>query len=353
MVAVTDRALRIRESREKICPPFELDETLCLYSPQDNVDALAHPRVVDWRGFITERYQPELPSAGQRILLLLPCTKTKPYPFSVEHKRINQALLAAGFHPTGTHVAPRALMDALEPEFAPEVLNFSLLADGRGTAIHRVVVSEPLGVVPYEHIMSYEGKASPACAYDDPGLFENRGNAVSPWRTDFTATAISGTRWRWGDAERLGYVTMHNVMSDWLAKFVARLAGHYSDRIAWVAPGLTHRSFVVGRDERKANNVVGFRMVGDERMTLIGANDRLPAPLAITCLPTLAHCRTAIERLAARLGRDVSEVGGAYSRGGGNATPLALPELLEVLVAALRGAPVGEAPPAEAKRRAG
>ena len=47
MVAVTDRALRIRESREKICSPFELDETLCLYSPQDNVDALAHPRVVD------------------------------------------------------------------------------------------------------------------------------------------------------------------------------------------------------------------------------------------------------------------------------------------------------------------
>jgi hypothetical protein len=29
MVAVTDKALRIRESRAKICTPFELDETLC------------------------------------------------------------------------------------------------------------------------------------------------------------------------------------------------------------------------------------------------------------------------------------------------------------------------------------
>jgi hypothetical protein len=339
MVAVTDKALRIRESREKICSPFELDETLCLYSPQDNVDALAHPRVVDWCRFVTTDYEPELPSGKRRILLFLPCTKTKPYPFSVEHKRINQALLQAGFRPTGSLTAPRELLDALEPEFAPEVLNRSPLADGRGTVIHRVVISEPLGVVPYEHIISYAGKPSPATAYDDPGLFENRGNAVSPWRRDFTATAVSPTRWKWGDEERRAYVTMHNVMSDWIATFVARLADPYTDRIAWVAPGLTHRSFVVGRHERRTHNVPAFRKVGAERMALLGANDRLPAHLAITCLPTPDHCGDAIERLAARLGRNVSEVGGAYSRGGGNATPLALPELLEVLMATLRNAP--------------
>lgn len=352
MVAVTDKALRIRESREKICSPFELDETLCLYSPQDNVDALGHPRVLDWYRFVTQRYEPQLPEGQRRILLFLPCTKTKPYPFSVEHKRINQALLDAGFGPTGSLAAPRELVDALESEFAADVLNLSPLTDSCGTVIHRVVMSEPLGVVPYEHIISYERKASPATAYDDPGLFENRGNAVSPWRRDFTATAISPTRWKWGDEERRAYVTMHNVMSDWAAQFVARLADRYTDRIAWVAPGLTHRSFVLGKHERKAHNIAAFRKVGREQLSLLGANDRLPPHLAITCLPTPDQCALAVGRLAARLGRKISEVGGAYSRGGGNATPLALPELLEVLVAALQGAPA-QSRRAPATRRAG
>jgi hypothetical protein len=351
MVAVTNRAHRVRESHEKICSPFELDETLCLYSPQDNVDALAHPRVVDWRRFVIDTYRPELPTGRRHILLFLPCTKTKPYPFSVEHKRINQALLKAGFRPTGSLALPQELLNGLEPDFAPEVLNLSPLADGRGTIIHRVVISEPLGVVPYEHIVSYDGKPSPATAYDDPGLFENRGNAVSPWRHDFTATPVSPTRWRWGDEERRAYVSMHNEMSAWIAKFVTRL-DCYTDRLAWVAPGLTHRSFVVGRHERRVNKVAAFRKVGAERLSLLGANDRLPAHLAITCLPTPDQCAVAVERLAARLGREVSEVGGAYSRGGGNATPLALPELLEVLVATLRRAPP-RSRRAEAERLAG
>ncbi len=354
MVAVTDKSIRIRESRAKICAPFELDETLCLYSPQDNVDALAHPRVTDWYRFATQTYEPELPAGRRRIMLMLPCTKTKPYPFSMEHKRINQALLAAGFQPTGSLTAPRQLAEMLEPEFSADVLNFSPLADDRGTVIHRVVVSEPLGAVPYEHIMSYEGKPSPATAYDDPGLFENRGNAVSPWRRDFTASAISKTRWKWGDEERRAYVTMHNVMSDWVATFVARLADRYTDRIAWVAPGLTHRSFIAGKRQRRTNRLAAFRKVGAQRLELIGANDRLAADLVIECLPTFDHCGSAIERLAVRLGRPVSQVGGAYSRGGGNATPLVLPELLEVLIERLRRpAPEPHMRPVVAARRAG
>ena len=178
---------------------------------------------------------PGLPTGDRHVLLFLPCTKTKPYPFSLEHKRINQALHAAGFRPTGSLMAPRELTGALESEFAPEVLNFSPLRDRSGTVIHRVVVSEPLGVVPYEHIMTYDAKPSPASAYDDPGLFENWGNAVSPWRKDFSATRVSETQWKWGDSERRAYVAMHNEMSDWIARFVARLAGRYTDRVAWVA----------------------------------------------------------------------------------------------------------------------
>jgi len=113
---------------------------------------------------------------------------------------------------------------------------------------------------------------------------------------------------------------------------LARIGRLYTDRIAWVAPGLTHRSFVLGRDERAANKIVASRQVGSERLGLVGANDLLPAELRIECLPTSSHCKDAIQRLAKRLGTDPSRVGGTYSRGGTDATPLALPELLDVLI---------------------
>jgi hypothetical protein len=336
MVSVRDKAARIGESRGKIRAPFVLDESLCLYSPQDNLDALHHPRIRAWFRFITEDYEPILPSGRRRVLLLMPCTKTKPYPLSWEHIRINQALLAAGFQPSGDAPPPGELVDAAPPGISPEVFDLSPLRDAVGTVVHRAVVSEPLALVPYEHILSFAGVPSPASAYDDPGLFENRGNAVSPWRADSTAVAVSAHRWQWGDAERRAYVEMHNEMSRLLATVLQRLAPFHDRRIAWVAPGLTHRSFVVAAEERAANQVVRFRKVGAGRLALIGANDRLPADLRIACLPTLVQCRDARQRLAVRLGCPVSRVGGAYSRGGGDATPLALPELLDDLIAALR-----------------
>jgi hypothetical protein len=346
MVTVRDRALRIQESRLKILKPFEVDETLCLHSPQDNVDSLNNPRIRKWNDFTDRRYEPSLPESDRRIMLFMPCTRTKPYPFSLEHLRINRALLAAGFVPWGDLYPPDGLMDKVPSEFTRETVNLSPLMHADGTVLHRFVISEPLACVPYEHIISYDGVASPACAYDDPGLFENRGNAVSPWRLDFTATAISATKWRWGDEERRAYVTMHNAMAERLAAVISRLARFYTDRIAWVAPGLTHRSFVVGAAERKANKVPAFRRVGDENLTLIGANDRLPAELKIVCLPTTAQCQKAQERLAKRLGCGVRRVGGVYSRGGGGATPLALPELLDDLIQAVAPA----SPPRKALR---
>jgi len=332
MVSVDNKPQRVLESALKIESPFRLDETLCLYSPQDNVDSLQHPRIAEWLAFIENDYQPKLPEASRRILLFMPCTKTKPYPFSSEHQAINQRLLEAGFKPTARLYLPQELQARLEPEFSPEVLNLSPLSDGRGTVLHRMVISEPMAVVPYEHIVTFNGKSSPATAYDDPGLFENRGNAVSPWRGDCTATRMSATRWKWGDEERRHYVLMHNAMSDMVAKVVKRIGPHYTDIVAWVAPGLTHRSFVIGRDERPANKVAATRQVGSQRMALIGANDQLPPDLAIECLPMREHCKDAIARLAARLGTDIAHATGVYSRGGASATPLALPELLDVLI---------------------
>lgn len=332
MIPVENRDERIQDSARKIESPFAVDPELCLYSPQDNYDSLEHPRIAEWLDFVRSEYVPDLPEAPRRVLLFMPCTKTKPYPFSTEHQAINQRLLDSGFAPTGRLYLPQELQARLEDGFSPEVLNLSPLANSAGTVIHRMVISEPMAVVPYEHIATFKGKPSPAVAYDDPGLFENRGNAVSPWREDSTAEQVSETRWKWGDEERRHYVLMHNVMSEILAEVVGRIGGHYTDIMSWVAPGLTHRSFVIARDERSFNKVVSRRKVAGSWMPLTGANDHLSAEQRIECLPTLEQCRTAVARLAVRLGTDTKHANAIYARGGVNATPLALPELLDVLM---------------------
>jgi hypothetical protein len=332
MVTVDDRAKRVLESRLKIESPFELDDTLCLYSPQDNVDSLKHPRIAEWLDYIQGDYVPELPDAERRVLLFMPCTKTKPYPFSSEHMAINQRLRDEGYRPMDRLVLPQELQARLEPPFSPDVLNLSLLTNDRGTVLHRMVISEPMAVVPYEHIAEFRGKPSPAVAYDDPGLFENRGNAVSPWRRDSTAVQMSATRWKWGDEERRAYVTMHNEMARILANVVARIGQHYTDIVSWVAPGLTHRSFVLAKDERAFHHVSTSRKVGPKQLELIGANDHLAKELRIACLPEPDDCKKAIERLSRRLKIDIPRATAIYARGGMNATPLALPELLDVLV---------------------
>jgi hypothetical protein len=341
MVTVDDRAKRVRESALKIERPFQLDETLCLYSPQDNVDALTHPRIAAWLDFIQTEYTPDLPHAERRVLLFMPCTKTKPYPFSSEHMAINQRLLDEGYRPTRRHDLPQDLQARLAPRFSPEVLNLSPLMNASGTLVHRMVISEPMAVVPYEHIADYHGTPSPAVAYDDPGLFENRGNAVSPWRADSTAIRVSATRWKWGDEERRQYVAMHNAMARIVAAVVARIAHAYTDIVSWVAPGLTHRSFVLARDERAVHQVAASRMAGGKRLALIGANDHLPPAHRIACLPSPDACKDAIRRLARRLDIDSAHATANYARGGANATPLALPELLDVLVRRLAQSPPG------------
>lgn len=332
MIPVENREERIEDSAKKIESPFEVDPDLCLYSPQDNYDSLDHPRIAEWLDFVQTEYTPDLPDGKRRILLFMPCTKTKPYPFSSEHQAINQRLLDSGFEPTARVYLPQELQARLKPGFSPEVLNLSPLANADGTVIHRMVISEPMAVVPYEHIATFKGKASPAIAYDDPGLFENRGNAVSPWRTDSTAIQVSANRWKWGDEERRQYVLMHNTMAEILARVVNRIGSQYTDIVSWVAPGLTHRSFVIGRDERAVNKVVSRRKVAGSWMPLMGANDRLPPELPIECLPTIEQCRDAVARLAVRLGTDTKQANAIYARGGVNATPLALPELLDVLI---------------------
>jgi hypothetical protein len=128
---------------------------------------------------------------------------------------------------------------------------------------------------------------------------------------------------------------MHNEMSGRLARVLSRLRPHYTDVVAWVAPGLTHRSFVLEREQRAAHGVATSRLVAGVKLGLQGANDQLPPDFRVECLPTPKQLEAGKRRLAARLGRPVASIGGYYSRGGGGATPLALPELLRYLVSRL------------------
>jgi hypothetical protein len=341
MVTTDDRAQRLRESAAKYRPPFALDPTLALYCPQDNVDALAHPAIKAWFDFVLKDYTPALPAAPRRVLLLLPCTATKPYILSTEHRRINAALLAAGFRPTAG--GDPILLPLRAPEEPEELVSLAPLVHPSGTLVHRAVISEPLGLVPYEHMLAYPGGVSPAVMYDDPGLFEERGNAVSPWRADCSAVRVSASRWKWGANEKRAYVAMHNAMAEVVAAALSRFGGAYTHRISWVAPGLTHRSFVIGRDERAEQGIAATKQAGGEKLPLTGANDLLPPSARITALPTRQQCQAALRRLADRLGVSTKAAAGPFGRGGGGATPLALPELLEDLLAAVLPPPLAGA----------
>ena len=329
-------ASRLAVSRRKIRAPFELDPSMCFYSPQANVDALTHPRVAAWLELIRDRWTPTpVPGSRARLALLVPCTKYKPYITSREHRSINAGLLAAGWRPVRPSDGPPELAELLTAADDPDLLNEAPL-ERDGVVLDRFVVSEPLALVPYEHTMYLDGAPSPATAYDDPGLFEGRGTSVSPERDDCTAVPRGDGTWAWGPNERAAYVRMHNTMSDAIGVTLARLAPHYDRIVAWTSPGLTHRSFLVDSAVRAADGLVSTRRGPDGDLPLRGVLDTHPGLL--TVLPDDEQRGRARERLAARLeieGRAHSPASAraVFARGDGHDTPLGLPELVDELVA--------------------
>lgn len=325
---------RLESSRRKIRPPFELDPTLCIYSPQANRDALKHPRVAAWLEFISEEWEPPT-DVEHRVGLLIPCTKYKPYNTSREHRAINSALLRAGWEPQKDQEIPEGLEEVLEPSEDIRLLNNGPWVKS-GVALDRIVMSEPLAMVPYEYVYYWRGVQSPATSYDDPGLFEARGTSVSPERSDSTAVQVSKNRWRWGPKEREAFVEVHNRLAEIIARTIDRVGGRYDAIGAWVSPGLTHRSFLADSEFRREDGLASAKKGPEGLMPLHGALDRIPG--AVTIMPTpeqLEQAKADLTRRLASEGRDASEtaVRAVYARGDGNDTPLGLPEALAHLTA--------------------
>ncbi len=329
--AALSREARFPVSAKKIRAPFTLDPSLCLYSPQENLESLRHPRVAAWLDFVRDSWTPTpVPGAeAGRVAVLLPCTKYKPYVTSREHRGINAALRASGWTPSGGDV-PAELASCLSDGEDPSLLDVSPLVRD-GWVLDRFVVSEPLAIVPYELSFTWRDEQSPATSYDDPGLFESRGTSVSPYRADSTATPGPNGTWKWGAAEREAYADMHNALVDVLTATLRRLAPSYAGMAAWVSPGLTHISFLADKERRKADGLPSSRKGLTGPKPLRGVLDALPG--ALTLMPTRTQLTTAAAALTTRLSAEgrpstPASTRSVFARGDGRDTPLALPETL-------------------------
>ncbi|MFC2029331.1 hypothetical protein ACFLWA_01220 [Chloroflexota bacterium] len=321
------REERVKVAYGKITPPFTLDETLTFFCPQENVDALAHPAIRELHDYMLTQYQPAV-GGGRAVMLMLPCTKAKPYALSSEHQAINAYLLSVGFEPHLPADYPLELENALPPGADPRVLNNNVWIRG-DLHLHRYVVSEPMALVPYEFIYSFKGKPSLAARYDDPGLFEHRGTSVCPWRPDFTGKAAAKGH-RWGDAEKAAYVEMHNRLVELLVAMLARFGDGYVARLAYVSPRLTHRSFMTSVEEKRRAGLAMGRRTGQGVLPLQGVNDTRSG--WVRCIPDEAEIATILEQMDKRLpGHTERQIKGTFATGGGGVTPLVLPETLDIL----------------------
>jgi len=326
-----DRQSIVELSKKKVIPPFALDESLTFYCPQENLEAFTNPIVADWHSFMSDSYKPLTPD-GRQVMLILPCTKDKPYTMSREHLAINRHLLRSGFEPAMAAHIPEGLEGHLPKGHDRTALNNGLLVRG-DLWLHRFVISEPMGLVPYELVYYHQDEMSPVSRYDDPGLFEHRPNTVCPWRADCSAVQ-KGSHLRWGENEKLAYVQVHNRLVELMARILKRLAPGYTRILAYVSPGLTHRSFLSSSEEKKGSGIRMVRRIGGRAYPLEGVNDLCPG--LVTIVPSKEELEGISKAVGARLLQEdplTSRSGarGYFSRGGGGATPLALPEALQVL----------------------
>jgi len=271
--ATDTREQLVARAKSKPVAPYALDEQLTFFCPRENLAGLELPVVHAFHRWVRDQHQPA--TGEPALLLLLPCQATKPYPLSAEHRAINGALLKAGYRPRGRGDWPEELA-----AHAPAELLANEPLAGHGVRIDRAVISEPFGLVPYEAVYRWREQPSPCARYDDPGLFEHRG-IICGWRADCDARQVSGRRAHWGDRERADYVEVHNRLVASIAATLERWRGAYTQIVAYVAPGLTHRSFLASPAERRAAGLPSARRVDGRRLPLDSVAERLPGAVRL------------------------------------------------------------------------
>jgi len=314
-------------SRHKSYYPYQVDREHTFYCPQENLEALIEDkRINNHHEHMLKEYIPSV-SGSKVIMLLLPCVKKKPYNLSAEHLAINRYLLRSGFRPTADAEYPSELEQIVEPD-EKLLLNNSVLKRG-DIYLHRVVISEPMALVPYEYIYYYNKKLSMFSQYDDPGLFEHRGTSVCPWRSDYSARPV-GKKFGWGPQEKLAYVKAHNLLAERIAGMLKRLHNHYGKIIGYVAPKLTHRSFLTDVAQKRMMGLPISRLTAEGKLNLLGVGDILPDLVKI--IPDNSDIEQILLKLKKRLVvNDDRYVKSYFATGGGVATALVLPESLEIL----------------------
>jgi len=324
-----NREVMLQLSKGKMVFPYELEESLTLYCPQENIEAIDLPLITDHLQHMLNDYVPPISGPGT-ILLLLPCTKAKPYTISAEHKYINRFLFEEGFEPVDDAIYPQELKEQIGDQ-EMHLLNNSILKR-KNIYIHRMVVSDlPTVLVPYEYIYYYQDDLSVFSRYDDPGLFEHRGNTVCVWREDCSGIK-RGKKYRWGPLEKSAYVKVHNIHAEAMAGVLSKLSTQYEKIIAYVTPKMTHRSFLADVSEKKEVGLPLFRITVNGREHFVGVNDLHPSLVKI--IPSWKELSLITDNLRNRLGfatQDLTKVKTYFATGGGIATGLVLPETLSVL----------------------
>lgn len=190
------RRLLVEKSREQ-CGP-QLKDELTAYSPQEGLELLDHADVQKFWKRVLKLEVPKEAVGG--CLILLPCSRRKPYHKSVQHTELRQSFQQDGFVFTERGV-------------------FRKEGEGR---FFPVVISEPMGAAPYDVVLR---KEYPICHYDCPAFFDyssGRGWQVTPYRSDNTARDPKGNGFLLGENEKRaleeGLRRIARQVSRWLEK---------------------------------------------------------------------------------------------------------------------------------------
>lgn len=160
------------KKHKRICP--DIKKSLQLYNPRQVYDALCTNReILRWLRFVSNHYVPP----QKEILLLYPCSLTKPYTRSQSYRQLSKTLTALGRD---------------------------------RDRIHLMTVSEPLCVIPEEFYNKIDNW------YDCPGLFRW---ACTKRKEPFSAEYLDKSI---------------QILADYLASFLAKAKKKYSKIIAFV-----------------------------------------------------------------------------------------------------------------------